>query len=160
MSFFHLFKKAGESLQSLFLLALRLIWGSWFLQAGWGKWNNFAGTVDFLRDLGIPFPEINAYALTLTELIGGLLLILGLFSRVAAVPLIIAMLVALLTAHHEAVGNLLTDPQAILKETPLTFLLAALTVFVFGPGKISLDHFMCNRCSKSECNDDHCDIKK
>lgn len=153
MSFLHMIKKIGNSLQSVFLLALRLIWGFWFLQSGLGKWKNFGSVIDYFRELGIPYPELNAYAAMFTEIIGGTLLILGLFSRVAAIPLIIVMIVALATAHHEALSGLIDDPQGILKESPFTFLIAALTVFVFGPGKISLDYLLgkgCNKCCEHD----------
>lgn len=152
MSFLHFVKKIGESLQSLFLLAVRLAWGWWFFLSGLGKWKNFGHVVDYFRDLGISFPEFNAYAVMFTEMIGGALLILGLFSRVVAIPLIIVMLTALAFGHSEAVANLWDDPQGILKEAPFTFLMAALTVFIFGPGRISLDYLLHKKCK--ECDGD------
>jgi len=157
MSFLHFIKKIGESLKDIFLLTVRLAWGTWFLLAGLGKWNSLDKVVDYFRELGIPYPEFNVYAAMFTEIIGGALLILGLFSRVAAIPLIVVMLVALATAHHEAIANLFNQPQEILNQAPFTFLMAAMIVFIFGPGRISLDYLMGRGCKDK--HGDRCDYE-
>lgn len=148
MSFLGCIEKIGGALKDIFLLAVRLAWGSWFFLSGLGKWYSVDKVVDYFRELGIPYPEFNAYAAMFTEMIGGALLVLGLFSRVAAIPLIVVMVVALATAHHEAISNLLSNPQDILSQAPFTFLMAALIVLIFGPGRISLDYLMGKSCDK------------
>src|SRR6266481_4043786 len=90
--------KAANSLQSPFLLAVRLYWGWQFWQAGWGKLSNIPKTVDFFTSLGIPAPAFHAHLVGLLEAGGGILLILGLASRLITVPLTINMIVAYLTA--------------------------------------------------------------
>src|SRR3712207_7961984 len=60
------------------------------LQAGPG---NFGG---FLAQLGVPLPTLMGYVVTLVELVGGILLIVGLFSRLAALLLTIDLVVAIL----------------------------------------------------------------
>ena len=72
-------------------------------------------------------------------MIGGALILLGLGTRLAAIPLIFTMVVALLTAHHNATFMLFDDPIKFIAQGPFTFLMACLTVLIFGPGPISID---------------------
>lgn len=131
----------GEWLQSPFLLALRLYWGYQFLLSGWGKLQAIPDIAGYFAKLGIPLPYVNAYIAGSIELLGGLLLILGLFSRIAAFFLITVMIVAYATAHPEA----LHDMEEFIKASPFSYLMCALIVFLFGPGKISLDALWCKK---------------
>lgn len=79
-------------------LAARVSVGLVFVTTGWGKLQNLDRVVDFFRSLGIPAPELQAPFVAATELSCGLLLVLGLATRFAAVPLVITMLVAIRTA--------------------------------------------------------------
>lgn len=133
------FIKLGEWLQNYLLLAIRLIWGALFLVPGWSKLVDIKATAEGFAKLGIPNSDIGAYLAGGAEFFGGLLLILGLFSRIAAIPLIITMIVAYATVHFGAFSQLSIDPQAVFKEPPFNFLMAALLVLCFGPGKFSLD---------------------
>jgi putative oxidoreductase len=67
------------------------------------------------------------------------LLIVGLASRPLALLIVVSMSVAYLTADFDAVTKLFSDPDKFVKADPFPFLLAALIILVFGPGKISLD---------------------
>ncbi len=121
------------------LLIMRLYWGWQFFQTGKGKLMNLDKTASFFMELGIPLPKLNALMAGGTECFGGLLLLAGLASRLAAVPLIFTMIVAYLTAEREAVTGLFADPDAFVSAAPFLFLLAALIVFTFGPGRFSVD---------------------
>ena len=70
-----------SSLQSPMLLAVRLYWGFQFAQTGWGKLHNLSKITGFFASLNIPFPGFSAPAVSLLEFAGGILLMLGLFSR-------------------------------------------------------------------------------
>ncbi len=129
----------STSLQDFLLLAIRLFWGFLFFQTGFGKLQNINSVGDFFYSLGIPFPEVSAHLVAWVETIGGACLILGFASRLISIPLILTMLVALLVAHYDS--TIFKDPSILLKQSPFTFLLASLIIFVFGPGKISLDYF-------------------
>lgn len=133
------FQKIGIWLQDFLLLAVRLIWGGLFLMPGWNKLSNIAATQASFAKLNIPYPEISAYLAGGAVFFGGLLLIIGLFSRIAAFPLIITMVVAYITAHSAAFSQLGQNPEAVFKEPPFNYLMAALLVLCFGPGKFSLD---------------------
>ncbi len=130
----------GESLQSVLLLAIRLFWGYGFFQSGLGKFNNIQKTSAFFESLGIPLANLNVYIASSIELVGGLLLMIGLATRLVSIPLIIVMVVAYLTAHLDSVKNIFLNPNTFVKQSPFNYLLACLTLFVFGPGKISLDY--------------------
>jgi len=138
-NFFEDLKNWGVFFQNLLLLAIRLFWGYGFFISGYQKLVNIASTTSFFSSLGFPFPQFNAYLAGSIECIGGLLLLVGLLSRLASLFLISVMVVAYLTAHFESVRNLFADPDTFFSQAPFLFLYAALIVFCFGPGKISLD---------------------
>jgi putative oxidoreductase len=144
----------GEGFQSILLLAMRLFWGYWFFQSGLGKLKNISSVVEFFNSLGIPFPEINAYIAGSIECIGGLLLLIGFASRLVSIPLAVVMIVALLTAHVGAVKTIFSDPQSFIGQSPFNYLLTALIVFAFGPGKISVDYLIEKLCCQKRNNQD------
>ncbi|MBS0662886.1 MAG: DoxX family protein [Verrucomicrobia bacterium] len=129
----------GGWLASPFLLAVRLYWGWGFFQTGKGKLLNLERTAGFFASLHLPAPKLNAVAAGSVECFGGLLLLLGLGGRIVPVPLIFTMLVAYATAERDALRAITSDPDQFTAAAPFLFLLAALTIFVFGPGKLSLD---------------------
>jgi putative oxidoreductase len=133
------FLKAANSLQSPFLLAIRLYWGWLFLQSGIGKFGHIEKVVSFFTDLGIPAPTLNAYFNASLETVGGILLILGLASRLISVPLLINMIVAYITADREALTAFFSESGKFFGADPFPFLLVSLLVLIFGPGKLSLD---------------------
>lgn len=133
---------AGTHLQSPFLLAVRLYWGWQFAQAGWGKLGDLQKVTGFFTQLGIPAPALNAMFVSGLEFAGGLLLIVGFGSRLIAVPLVIDMLVAYITADREALFSFLSSPDKFTAAAPYTFLIASLLVLIFGPGRFSLDSLL------------------
>jgi putative oxidoreductase len=137
--------RAGSSLQSPFLLAVRLYWGWQFMQTGWGKLSDIGKVVGFFSDLGIPAPALNAYFVSALEFGGGILLIVGLGSRLIALPLAVDMIVAYITADREALLSIFSNPDKFTAAAPYTFLVASLIVLIFGPGKYSLDALLAAR---------------
>lgn len=140
--FYSILVLIGNFLQPFFLLAIRIFWGWQFFTSGLAKYEEMAKVSNYFSELGIPLPTLSAYLVASIELIGGVCLLLGLASRFAAIPLIITMLVALFTAHHEAISMMFSNPSKVLAEGPFTFLMAALTIFIFGPGIFSFDAAM------------------
>jgi putative oxidoreductase len=121
------------------LLAIRLYWGWQFIQTGLGKLRNQPRIIDFFTSLHIPFPAFNAHFVSGLEFVGGILLILGLFSRPISLLLTGSMFVAYWTADHEALASIFSDPGKFYAADPFTFLFAAVLILVFGPGLFSLD---------------------
>jgi putative oxidoreductase len=145
--YYGLLIRVSSSFESPFLLAVRLYWGWQFMQTGWGKLNDIGKVVGFFTDLGIPAPALNAYFVSALEFGGGLFLILGLGSRLIALPLVINMLVAYITADREALFSIFSNPDKFTGAAPYTFLIASLIVLIFGPGKISTDALLARRMS-------------
>ena len=142
---YRLLIRVANSLQSPFLLAIRLYWGWQFAQTGWGKLGDINKVIHFFTSLGIPAPALNAWFVSGLELAGGILLILGLGSRLIALPLVIDMIVAYITADHEALLQFFSDPDKFYAAAPFTFLFASLIVLIFGPGKFSLDALLTDK---------------
>lgn len=137
--------------QSLLLLFVRLIWGWGFIQAGYGKLTHLERTIQYFTDLNLPLPVVNAVLASSTELIGGALLLVGLFSRAISLPLIVTMIVAYLTAERDALASLFTsDNSAFFSAAPWPFLFASLIILLFGPGKLSLDSLLLKRLFPEE----------
>lgn len=126
-------------LQSPFLLLLRIYFFWQLFQTGQGKLTNLGKISDYFASLGIPLPGVSATITGLFETFGSVLLIVGLASRLTAIPITVVMIVAYLTADFEAVSKFFSDPDKFVKADPFPFLFTALIILVFGPGKISLD---------------------
>src|ERR1700733_5936667 len=103
------FAAAISYLQSPFLLAVRLYWGWQFAQTGWGKMHNIGKITGFFASLNIPFPSVSAHLISGLEFIGGILLILGLGSRLISLLLACNMFVAYWTADREALTAIFSD---------------------------------------------------
>ena len=134
--------KVAGYLQSPFLLVLRLYWGWSFFMTGKGKLLNHAQTTEFFASINIPLPGLNAWMAATIECFGGLLLLVGLASRVVSIPLIFTMIVAYLTADNEAVQAIFSDSDKFTGADPFLFLLTSVIIFLFGPGALSLDHLI------------------
>ncbi|PIR21565.1 MAG: DoxX family protein [Deltaproteobacteria bacterium CG11_big_fil_rev_8_21_14_0_20_47_16] len=139
-----------DYLRSPLLLVMRLYWGYGFFIAGKGKLMNLERTAGFFMDLGIPFAKANAILAGSTECFGGLLLLIGLFSRLVSIPLAFTMCIAFATAHNDSVVALFANPDAALKEDPFLFLLTAVIVMAFGAGRFSVDAIMKKNCCKED----------
>jgi len=146
--FYNLLIAAASKLQSPFLLVVRLYWGFQMMQTGWGKLHNLAKVTDFFTSLGIPLPALNAPFIVGLEFLGGILIMLGLGSRLVALLLSCDMLVAFITADREALFSVFSDPDKFYAAAPYTFLLAFLIVLIFGPGRFSLDALLARRMSR------------
>lgn len=138
----------GAWAQPVLLLAIRLYWGWGFFQTGKGKLMNLEKTTAFFTDLNLPLPQLNAIAAGAVECVGGLLLMIGLGSRLVSVPLMFTMGVAYATAHREELGQIFSDPDKFTEAAPFLFLLACVIVFAFGPGKISVDALVGKKTTK------------
>ena len=133
------FVKAMSNLQSPFLAIVRVYWGWQIAQNGWGKIHNLAHVTEFFASLGLPAPGPTATFVATFEFVGGILLAVGLLSRIAAVGLVIDMTTAYITADREAFFSIFSDPGKFYNADPFIFLLVGLLILIFGPGKISVD---------------------
>jgi putative oxidoreductase len=116
-------------------LLARVTVGWIFLWSGWGKLNDLPTVIENFVGWGIPFPNILAPFVSTIEFLGGLLLLLGLFTRLAAVPLIVVMIVAIFTAKWDEVDSL----ETLLGFDEAAYLALFLWLAVAGPGPMSID---------------------
>ncbi|MEA2570310.1 MAG: putative oxidoreductase [Acidobacteriota bacterium] len=131
--------KVFDRLRDPLLLVLRLFIGWQFYVTGRGKLEHIDRIVDFFTNLGIPAPALNAHFIAWLETVGGVLLFIGLASRLIALPLSIAMIVAFATADHDALSKMFTEPDGFTAAAPFPFLIVSLIVLAFGPGRFSVD---------------------
>jgi putative oxidoreductase len=123
--------------KDLGLTFLRVVVGLVFLAHGYQKlfvWG-IGGVTGTFAQMGIPAPHLSAYLATSAEFFGGLALLFGLFTRVAAIPVAITMLVAILQVHLQ--GGFYA-PKGI--EYPLTLLVANIALVIAGGGAYALDN--------------------
>ena len=137
-------------LHSVMLLAVRLYWGFQFSQTGWGKLHNLAKITAFFASLNIPFPGFTAPFVSTLEFLGGILLMLGLFSRPFALLLACSMFVAYWTVDREALYAIFSDPGKFYAADPYTFLFSSLIVLIFGAGFFAVDTLVAKRLKAVE----------
>jgi putative oxidoreductase len=139
--------KTAPALEDTAILLVRIAIGLvLFLTGGWKVFGwlggpGLAGAVGFYSQIGISGPL--AYLSIYTELIGGFLLLIGLITRLAAIPVTINMLVATIVSMP---GGFL-GPTGF--STPFVFLLCAVAILVTGPHSFSLDRWIKKRCENT-----------
>lgn len=124
--------------QSLSLLFARLAVAYGFYDPAMQKWSDIGSVATWFGSMGIPFPTLNAYMAASTEIVGVILLTLGLFTRLISIPLMIIMVVAITTVHLSH-GFSAGDNGF---EIPLYYMLFLALFASFGAGKFSLDHLL------------------
>lgn len=122
-------------------LLARFTVGIAFVESGWGKVHNLDRVTEFFTELGIPAPAFQATFVSWVELIGGALLLLGLATRFAAVPLLCTMVVALLTARAEDI----TGVGDLVGAIEFTYLALLAWLALSGGGAASLDRAIARR---------------
>jgi putative oxidoreductase len=125
-------------------LVARITLGVLFVGTGWGKLHSLDKLTEFFIELGIPAPGLHAPLVACTEFFCGGLLLLGLGSRLAALPLLVTMLVAIVTAQRAEIHGL-GDLFGLVEWTYSALLL---WVALAGPGRLSLDHALAQARSK------------
>ncbi len=114
------------------LLIIRLTFAGTLLMAhGWGKMMGFAEMVaEFPDPLGLG-PQTSLGLMVFAEVVCAFLCFIGLFTRLCAIPVVIAMAVAFFIIHSD-------DPFEK-KEMALLYMAAFATLAFTGPGKYSID---------------------
>ena len=113
------------------------------------KWTRGPDTFgQLLQQIGAPFPTATAWMVTLLEVFGGLVIFAGVFVRLASVPLIVSMLVAMFTVqlHYgfssvntiglTAAGPIFGPPGY---EVNLLYIASLIALALRGPGPLSVE---------------------
>src|SRR5690242_18417316 len=127
-------------------LIMRLIVGYTFMLTGWGKLNNLAQVTENFIGWGIPFPNILTPFVSGVEFFGGIMLILGLFTRIPAAMLAFTMIVAIKSAKWDQVDGL----EALLGFEEATYFAGFMWLAIAGPGAASLDRLLLNAAGESK----------
>jgi putative oxidoreductase len=131
----------NHSALNLMFLVLRVAISAFMLTHGYGKLQSAlaGGEIQFMDPFGLG-QAASLYLAVFAEFFCSIFLILGFATRLAVIPLIVTMLVAVLIAHG-------SDPFEK-KEMALHYLLVYLVILVCGAGKYSLDYFISRNISK------------
>lgn len=124
----------------------RLTLGWIFLQSGWGKLNNLPRVIAFFTQLGIPAPRFQAPLAGGTELLCGVLMLLGLCTRLASLPLIGTMLVAIVTAKRAELHEL----SDLFGFAEYLYIVLCLWLGAYGAGPLSFDAIFARRLERGE----------
>ena len=129
-----------NALQNPLSLAGRLLLALLFLPAGIAKLTGFAGTVGYISSVGLPLPQVAAALALTVEIIGGLALVAGFGTRLAALVLALFTLVASLFFHNYwAVPADQQFMQQLLFFKNIAVTGGLLTLAAFGAGAWSID---------------------
>jgi putative oxidoreductase len=129
--------KLTATFPDLSKLVLRLSAGASFIFHGSQKLfgafggSGIAGFTKYLSSLGIPYPEINAWLAAGTELFCGVALAIGFFARLASIPLIIVMGVAIFSATGKNGFNIVNGGF----EYNAVLIAVLISIFLSGSGK-------------------------
>lgn len=133
---FELLSRPGN--YDLGILIARLWLGAMLILHGQGKLlGAMPGFIVYVGKLGMPFPEVMAWAAALSEFAGGIMVLTGLFFRPALLFVVSTMAVAAFVAHA-------SDPFSK-KELALTYGILAIALFITNAGAISLDNYFYRR---------------
>jgi putative oxidoreductase len=117
------------------ILIGRLLLSSLFLFAGFGKLTDIAGTAGWFGSIGLPLPTVVAVLVGLLELGGGLAILLGFKTRIAALALAAFTVAASLIAHT----NFADQVQLLMFLKNISITGGLLVLASFGPGPLSID---------------------
>lgn len=127
--------RLGDSVRWLAAVLARLTVGLVFFQSGWAKLHDLAKVTDYFTELGLPAPAFQAGLASTTEFVCGGLLLVGLATRFAAVPLIVTMCVAIRTALWGQVDGL----GSLVGLSEFAYIALLFGLATHGAGALSLD---------------------
>jgi putative oxidoreductase len=141
-----LVNSVSSSLRWLPPTVARLTIGWVFLQSGWGKLHDLPKVVGFFTELGIPAPQFQAPLAATAEFVCGALILIGLFTRVATLPLIVTMTTAILTAKRADIHEL----SDLFGMGEYLYICLLLWLGAYGAGPVSLDAVFARKREREE----------
>jgi putative oxidoreductase len=133
-----------EKLKWLGPLLGRLAVAVVFIGTGWGKLHGLDKVTEFFTDLHLPAPHFQATLVATTEFVGGLFILVGLFTRLAAAPLAFTMVIAILTAKRGDIEGI----TSLFGFEEFTYMMIFLWLAISGPGALSIDRWLAKRLEK------------
>jgi putative oxidoreductase len=139
-------------------LILRLVTGFGFVAHGWVKLSRGpAGFEKLITQLGVPFPHFTSWLVPLTEVGGGLALMIGSFTTLVAIPLMITILVAMITVQlkfgFSSVNTIGLTPEGPKFGPPgyeinLLYIAGLISLMITGAGAFSVDGLLARAKAK------------
>jgi putative oxidoreductase len=126
-----------ERVSFLAPLLLRIAIGAEFIQTGLGKVQHVDKITAYFVELHIPMPAFNAVLVGWSELLCGTAILIGLLTRLATIPIIVSMLVAMMTAQKDKVFTL-----DLFGLEEFHYLVMCVAIAILGPGRVALDHWL------------------
>ena len=139
------FVEGTEKLHDVQLILFRVILVIGFYGPAMMKVKNLEGVAEWFGSMSYPFPMVSAILAMSTEVLGIVLLTLGLGTRVIALPMMFVMVVAIFTAHIS--NGFAAGDNGF--EIPLYYFLMLFALVVYGSGRYSLDHLLDRNRKKS-----------
>ena len=139
------FVEGTEKLHDVQLLLFRIILVIGFYSPAMMKVKNLESVAEWFGSMSYPFPMVSAILAMSTEVLGIVLLTLGLGTRVIALPMMFVMVVAIFTTHIS--NGFAAGDNGF--EIPLYYFLMLFALVVYGSGKFSLDHLLSRRSQRT-----------
>ena len=128
----------AASLNWLAPLLMRIYFGYFWAETGWGKIQNLDSFTQRFVEWGIPYPHFGAVLSGYTEWVGGILIMFGLLTRIVSIPLMFNMLVAIVQVKWAKVTSI--DDFVEMDEALYMFI--SFWLMMAGPGRMSVDHLI------------------
>jgi len=139
-------------IHSLPSIVARFVIGFVFIESGYGKFKNIDQVIRYFESLSIPFSHFQAPLVAGAELIAGVMILVGLITRLASLPLITIMVVALVTAKADEI----VDLSSLLGLSEFLYIVLLLGLLIHGAPRISIDQLINKRCQKNAtCKSHH-----
>ena len=135
------FVEGTGKIRDIPLLLFRLILAVGFYEPAMMKVKNLSGVAEWFGSMNYPLPMISASISMVTEVSGIVLLILGLGSRLIAMPMMFIMVIATFTVHIS--NGFPAGDNGF--EIPLYYFLMLFALVVYGSGKYSVDYLISKR---------------
>lgn len=129
-------------------LISRIVIGFVFIESGWGKFQSLSKVIAYFESLGIPYAHLQAPFVASVELLAGLFILLGLFTRLSSLPLIGIMLVAIKTAKWEEV----TDFSSLLGISEFLYIVILFWLATQGSKHFAVDTLICRSKKGGTCH--------
>ncbi|QYM72552.1 DoxX family protein [Pseudochrobactrum sp. Wa41.01b-1] len=125
----------SASQNSIIILISRIFLAILFILAGWGKLTGLEGTAQYFGAIGLPMPSVTAVLVGLVEFVGGLAILIGFQTRIAAVVVALFTIGATLVAHMDFAEGM----NALMAQKNLAIAGGLLLLAVTGAGAYSVD---------------------
>ncbi|WP_295808519.1 DoxX family protein [uncultured Nitratireductor sp.] len=121
--------------QNALVLIGRILISVIFIVSGYGKITGIGGTAGYFGNIGLPLPVVTAWVVALLELLGGIAILVGFQTRIAALLLALFCVASGVIAHFDFADQM----QSIMFMKNLSMAGGLLVLAAFGPGALSLE---------------------